>query len=531
MIQVAQIIFILSVLVILHEFGHYITAKIFKMRVEKFYLFMDAGFSIFKKKIGETEWGIGWLPLGGYVKISGMIDESMDTEQLKSEPQPWEFRSKPAWQRLIVMLGGIIVNILLAWFIYTTMFLTVGKKYISTNEVQKNGLEFGKSGLSFGFKNGDKVVTIDGKPAQSKFNWMIVDMLLSDEIIVNRAGKEIKIQLTDEQKAQILTKEGREFVYARRAFNLIRVDSIAPNHITEFKKGDLISGINEKTFSYKDEFYDYLNSLNNEAVNVKIKRNEKDTTLVVNVGKNGEFGLDKNLFLDSNLKLSEVCVGEFGDNSTAEKAGMQINDQIIAINTKKIELYNDFKKILENNKGKSVILEVKNGSTTKSITVPVSKEGKIGIAPKPIGVKGFEIKEKLTFGEAIPAGLNECWNLFTYNIKQFKLILKPKTKAYTQVKSPIGIARQLPDRWNWEFIWNFTALFSIGLAFMNLLPIPGLDGGHALFTIIEMVTGKKLSDKAAERVQTAGMVILLTLMALTFGKDIYQLVIDFISKK
>jgi regulator of sigma E protease len=178
MIQLAQIVFILSVLVILHEFGHYITAKWFKVRVEKFYLFMDAGFSLFKKKIGETEWGIGWLPIGGYVKLSGMIDESMDTEQMKQEAQPWEFRSKPAWQRLIIMLGGIIVNILLAWFIYTVMYTTVGKKYVSTEIIQKNGLAFGEVGQKAGFQNGDKIISVDGKWTfclVAKLKWIVME--------------------------------------------------------------------------------------------------------------------------------------------------------------------------------------------------------------------------------------------------------------------------------------------------------------------------------------------------------------------
>ncbi|MFY7728072.1 MAG: site-2 protease family protein, partial [Flavobacterium sp.] len=163
LIQIAQLVLMLSILVILHEFGHYITAKMFKVRVEKFYLFMDWGFSLVKKKIGETEWGIGWLPLGGYVKLSGMIDESMDTEQMKSEPQPWEFRAKPAWQRLIIMMGGIIVNILLAWFIFTILYATVGKQYMSTDAVQEKGLAFGEVGKKAGFKDGDRIVSVDGK--------------------------------------------------------------------------------------------------------------------------------------------------------------------------------------------------------------------------------------------------------------------------------------------------------------------------------------------------------------------------------
>ncbi|WP_339887282.1 RIP metalloprotease RseP [uncultured Flavobacterium sp.] len=437
MIQVAQILFILSVLVILHEFGHYLAAKIFKVRVEKFYLFMDAGFSLVKKKIGETEWGIGWLPIGGYVKLSGMIDESMDVEQMNSEPEEWEFRAKPAWQRLIIMLGGIIVNILLAWFIYLIMFSTVGQKYVSTEVIQKNGLSFGEVGKSVGFKDGDRILSVDGK-LQPKFNWMIIDVLLSDKIEIERDGKKMELDLTEEQKGEIISKEGKSFA-GPRLINAI-VDSLtSANTINSgFKKEDLIVGVN----GVKIPFYDKL---------------------------------------------------------TLE---------------------------LEKNKNDSITIDILRNGNPLSIKTLVDKDGKIGFRPTFKEIKDYQIINKLSIGDAAPAAAKEAWQLLVYNVKQFKLILSPKTEAYKQVKSPVGIARILPDEWNWEFIWNFTALFSIGLAFINLLPIPGLDGGHALFTIVEMITGKTLSVKAAERVQTFGMIILLTLMALTFGKDIYQLVVD-----
>ena len=438
MIQLAQILFILSVLVILHEFGHYITAKMFKVRVEKFYLFMDAGFSLVKKKIGETEWGIGWLPLGGYVKLSGMIDESMDTEQMNTEPQPWEFRSKPAWQRLIIMLGGIIVNILLAWFIYTTMFATVGQKYISSEVVQKNGLAFGEIGKSVGFQDGDKIISVDGK-FQPKFNWLIIDILLSENITLERNGQKINLSLTDEQKGKIISTEGKNFVQAR---------------------------------------------------------------------------------------LTNISIDSITKNSLAEKAGLQKGDNIIGINGTKITYFDELGAELSKHKKDTVSLEVTRNNSIIEIKTPVGKNGKLGFIQNSMNKDDYQVINKLSIGEAMPAAVKESWQLLVYNVKQFKLILSPKTEAYKQVQSPVGIARRLPDTWNWEFIWNFTALFSIGLAFMNLLPIPGLDGGHALFTIVEMITGKTLSIKAAERVQTFGMIILLTFMALTFGKDIYQLVAD-----
>lgn len=399
---------------------------------------MDAGFSLLKKKIGETEWGIGWLPLGGYVKLSGMIDESMDTEQMKQEPQPWEFRSKPAWQRLIIMLGGIIVNILLAWFIYTTMFATVGQKYISSEVVQKNGLAFGEIGKSVGFQDGDKIISVDGK-FQPKFNWLIIDVLLSENITLERNGEILNISLTDEQKGKIISTEGKNFVQAR---------------------------------------------------------------------------------------LTNIAIDSITKNSLAEKAGLQKGDNIVGINGTKITYFDELGTELAKHKNDSVSLEVTRNNSVIKINTLVGKNGKLGFIQNSMNKDDYQVINKLSIGEAIPAAVKESWQLLAYNVKQFKLILSPKTEAYKQVQSPVGIARRLPDTWDWEFIWNFTALFSIGLAFMNLLPIPGLDGGHALFTIVEMITGKTLNDKAMGYVQTAGMIILLTLMALTFGKDIYQLVAD-----
>jgi regulator of sigma E protease len=438
MIQVAQILFILSVLVILHEFGHYITAKMFKVRVEKFYLFMDAGFSLVKKKIGETEWGIGWLPLGGYVKLSGMIDESMDTEQMNAPAEPWEFRSKPAWQRLIIMLGGIIVNVILAWLIFTIMYATVGQKFIATEKIQENGLAFGEVGQKAGFRNGDKILSVDGKH-QPSFNRLTLDVLLGDKVEVERNGQKVDVILTDEMKGEIISKEGKEFVGPRFLGSV--VDSVVPK-------------------------------------------------------------------------------------SQAEIAGLKKGDKIKAVNGTFFNYYDEYKENISKHKNDSISLSILRGTEVLTLKAKVDKEGKLGFFNKPLDKSDYEVNNQLSFGQAVPAAVKESWALLVYNVKQFKLILRPKTEAYKHVQSPIGIARRLPDTWNWEFIWNFTALFSIGLAFMNLLPIPGLDGGHALFTIVEMITGKKLSDKAAGYVQTFGMIILLTLMALTFGKDIYQLVVD-----
>ena len=305
MIQVAQIIFILSVLVILHEFGHYIAAKIFKVRVEKFYLFMDAGFSLVKKKIGDTEWGIGWLPIGGYVKLSGMIDESMDTEQMKQPAQPWEFRSKPAWQRLIIMLGGIFVNIVLALVIYTTMFSTVGQKYISTNVVQKNGLAFGEVGKSVGFKNGDKIISVDGEPIQQNFNRLIIDVLLSDKIEIVRNDKKQFITLSDEQKGLILGSEGKNFTGPR--YTNAVVDSILPKSEAQkagLQKGDKIIGINDKKFNYYDEFTEELKIVK-KPVQLNVIRANQEIKLKANVNKEGKLGFHKPKRTSGSLPLND----------------------------------------------------------------------------------------------------------------------------------------------------------------------------------------------------------------------------------
>ena len=443
MIQVAQMLFILSVLVILHEFGHYITAKMFKMRVEKFYLFMDVGFSLIKKKIGETEWGIGWLPLGGYVKISGMIDESMDAEQMESEPQPWEFRSKPAWQRLIVMLGGIIVNILLAWLIFTVTYFTVGEKYLSTEKVQKNGLAFGEVGQSVGFKNGDKIISVDGVNVNESFKKLSIDVLLGENVEILRDNKKEILKITSESKRKIITAEGKNFT-GPRLLKVI-IDSVAPKTEAskiKLQKGDIITQVNNKIILFFDELGSELRNHKNDSVDLQIYRNNNVVNLKAKISNEGTLGF---------------IIKGFSDK------------------------------------------EVKNS---------------------------FLVINKMSLLQAIPAAIKESYSQIKYKVKEFKLLLTPSTGAYTQVKSPIGITRILPETWDWEFVWSFMAMFSIGLAFMNILPIPGLDGGHALFTLAEMVTGKKLSNKTAGYVQTGGMIFLLSLMALTFGKDIYQLILD-----
>ncbi|WP_428223791.1 RIP metalloprotease RseP [Flavobacterium sp.] len=440
LIQVAQLIFILSVLVILHEFGHYLPAKWFKIRVDKFYLFMDPWFSLVKKKIGDTEWGIGWLPIGGYVKLAGMIDESMDKEQMNQPAQPWEFRSKPAWQRLIVMLGGIIVNIILAWFIFVMLYVNYGEKYVAMSKIQENGIAFSEVGQKIGFKNGDKIVSIDGKPVNDNYRKASIDILFAENVVVDRGGKQIQMTITDAHRKEYISADGKSFIRPR--YTAV-VDSVTPN-------------------------------------------------------------------------------------SGAEQARLMKADKIVSFEGTKIHYFDELASALSSKKNSVISIGVERNGGLLDLKVKVDQEGKIGF--KPLALSETEFKEKylvvneIGLMQAIPMAVKESYDQIVYKIKEFKLVLTPSTGAYKKVKSPIGITKMLPVVWDWEFIWSFTAMFSIGLAFMNILPIPGLDGGHALFTLAEMVTGKKLNDKAAEIVQTIGMVILLSLMVLTFGKDIWDII-------
>lgn len=432
-------ILMLSILVTLHELGHFIPAKYFKTKVEKFYLFFDPYFSLFKKKIGDTTYGIGWLPLGGYVKIAGMIDESMDKDQMKSEPKPWEFRSKPAWQRLIIMLGGVTVNVLLAWLIYAIMFSANGLNYLSVDKAQENGLIFSQLGKEIGFQDGDKIVSVDGK-AQKQFNRLTLDIMLSEEIVVDRNGQEVKLQIQDEQIKQILSTEGRN-------------NFIFPKH-----EGVKIDSVMEK--------------------------------------------------------------------SAAQISGLKSGDIVFSANQNPVNISN-FTQTVQAHKNQSLVMEIERAGEKRLVSVNVPDSAKIGMYQQPnYKVEDIVVSEKYNFFSAIPVAITESFTILNYNIKNLKLLIKPKTEAYKQVAGPIGIARKLPSEWDWGFFWSFTAMFSMWLAFVNLLPIPGLDGGHALFTLAEMVTGRKLNDKTMGIVQTIGMIILLSLMALIFGKDIWDVIRD-----
>ena len=434
LIQASQLILSLSILVVLHELGHFIPAKLFKTRVEKFYLFFDPWFSLFKFKKGETEYGVGWLPLGGYVKIAGMIDESMDTEQMKEPAKPWEFRSKPAWQRLIIMVGGVVVNIILGVVIYAGVLFTWGDQYIPTENL-KYGIYTDTTGVQIGLKNGDKILTVDGDYVE-KFSEIPLKILLEDAqtIEVIRNGEPTSIQIPNGTKAKMIKNQ--------TAFIQPAVMPI----------------------------------------------------------------------------IAEVTAG-----SNAEKAGLKAEDQIIAVNSVTTPFFQDVVKVLGEHKGEKVTLVVERSGERVDLSADVTKGGKLGFGIIPPDEQLVSKTEEFGLLESVPAGINKAYEKFDSYIKQMKLIADPETEAYKSLGGFITIGKAFDTEWNWYRFWNFTAFLSIILAIMNILPIPALDGGHVMFLIYEIITGRKPNDKFMEYAQIAGIVILLGLMILANGNDILRL--------
>lgn len=442
-VKIAQLLLALSILVILHEFGHYITARWFKCRVEKFYLFFDPWFSLVKKKIGDTEYGIGWLPLGGYVKISGMIDESMDKEAMKLPPQSYEFRSKPAWQRLIIMLGGVIMNVLVAFFIYAMILWVWGDTKIP-NESLKNGIGIqNKQIIELGFQNGDKILAINGKPIKY-FDEITEKILIGTEdriVDLERDGKKMQITIPVNFLNKII--ENRK---AARGFITPRLPAL----LGEFDQG-------------------------------------KDTT-------------------------------------NAYKGGLREKDVIIAIDSTPVQFFDEVSAYIENKKDKNVTFKVLRGKDTVSKNVIVDCNGKIGIftlTGKQYDSMGVYVLKNTSYNffEAFPAGVNKAIKSLSSYVDQFKMIFKPETGAYKGLGGFKGMTNGLPSEWDWQAFWMFTAFISMALAFMNLLPIPALDGGHVVFTLYEMITGRKPNEKFLEYAQIVGMILLLGLMLYANGND------------
>ena len=439
-IQIFYLILSLSILVILHEFGHFITAKWFGCRVEKFYLFFNPYFSLFKKKIGDTEYGVGWLPLGGYVKIAGMIDESMDKEAMQLPAQPYEFRSKPAWQRLIIMIGGVVVNVLLAFLIYAMVLFVWGEQKVPVSSV-KNGIWVQDSVLfDLKIQNGDKITAIDGTSIQY-FEDIQPKLLLAKNITIERNGVASNIDFPVNFIERLVESK-------RRAGMLL-------------------------------------------------------------------------------MQRIPTIVGEYSskDTSNGKKAGLQTMDKIISIDSVPVTFYDEMSSILAGKKNQSITLHIDRKGTPVNVVALVNSDGKIGIPPlsmdqyDSLGVFKLEQK-KYGFFEAIPAGIAMALGKLKFYIDQFKLILNPETGAYKGLGGFKSMGSIFPTEWGqWEAFWRITGFLSIVLAFMNLLPIPALDGGHVVFTLVEMITGRKPSDKFLEYAQIVGMVLLLALMLFANGND------------
>jgi len=436
LIQAAQFFLSLSLLIVLHELGHFIPAKLFKTRVEKFYLFFDPYFSLFKKKIGGTEYGIGWLPLGGYVKISGMIDESMDKEHLNTEPQPWEFRSKPAWQRLIIMVGGVTVNVLLAMGIYAMILFTWGDDYLKTENV-KYGIECSELAEEVGFRNGDKILTIDGVYYEN-FADVYEAILISEasEVLVERKGETVQIPIPLNIIEQLIEKKGQS-VFIRAAH---------PYVAHKFVKG-----------------------------------------------------------------------------SAAKAAGVQAGDQFIGLNDEEASNFSDHIRRLPSLAGQEITLSVLRGLDTLHFDMTLSEKGKMGV----YFVSDKELitydRKEYGFFESFPAGTAMAMDKLDSYVQQVKLMLNPETGAWKGLGGFITIGKQFKPVWDWRSFWNFTAFLSIILAFMNMLPIPALDGGHVMFLLGEIITGRKPSDKLLEYAQIVGFFILIGLLLFANGNDIIRL--------
>ncbi len=433
LIKVSQFLLSLSILIILHELGHFVIARLFKTKVEKFYLFFNPWFSLFKIKRGETEYGVGWLPLGGYVKIAGMVDESLDKEQMKKPPQPWEFRSKSPWQRLLIMLAGVFVNLIFAFFIYIIILFSWGKQYLPTENV-KYGIMCDSTALAIGLQNGDKIISVDNKKTDD-FHKIFIDILLNDAktIQIERNGKRQEIEIPQELVTSLIKGEG-----------------------------------------------------------------------FISVG-------------------IPFVVHSFTDNSPGKKAGLQEGDKLVGINHKNIQFFDEFKTKLAEYKNSEVIVTVNRQGKDIDIRVQVPPSGLIGVYNSSFN-DFFELKKiEYSFFQAIPAGIIKGYETIADYLKQLKLIFSPKTKAYESLGGFITIGNIFPNVWNWQSFWQITAFLSIILAVLNLLPIPALDGGHVMFVLYEIVTGRKASDKFLEYAQIVGMVILFALIIYANGNDIIRL--------
>lgn len=434
LLKIIQLILSLSLIVLVHEFGHYIFARIFKIRVEKFYLFFPPAIFKFKPKNSDTEFGIGSIPLGGFCKISGMIDESMDKEAMAKPPQPWELRSRPAWQKFFVFIGGVLMNVVTAVIIYIGILFTWGEQYIKTEDAVY-GISTNDLSKELGFKDGDKLIAFDAEPVPDNF-------------------AELQINLVRNQ-----TKD-----------------------VTVLRNGDT-------TVVSIDQVY-----------------------LPAMLNTPGMFSL-----------RAPIAVGSIPDSSLNAGAGLQPGDKFLAVAGSEASFVDELHSNLAAHKGENTTLQVLRDGDTLDIPVKVGDDGRIGILLQ-ADISGINITEKnFSMLEAIPAGFRQAFSSIGNYVKELGLIFSPKTEAYKSVGSFITIGSIFPSVWNWQIFWNITALLCIMLAVLNILPIPALDGGHLVFCIYEMITGKKPSDRFMEVTQVIGMAILFMLMILAFGNDIARL--------
>ena len=433
-IQVAQLILALTILVFIHELGHFLAARMFGVRVEKFYIFFDAwGKKLWSFKRGDTEYGIGWLPLGGYVKIAGMVDESMDKEAMKQPAQPWELRSKANWKKFIVMIAGIVMNVILGIILYIFILNNYAKHYTTIESINKEGGIYATtSGQKYDFQTGDKLISINGNSYERLDDFINARLYFGAEVIVERDGKQIPITVAD---SAFLDKMRGNILFDLKA--TVKIDSLS-------------------------------DSLHN-----------------------------------------------------AKNAGMLRGDIISAVDSVQITCFSHLADILKSKKGQEVLITVERNGQLNTMPVPVDSDGRIGFIPD---IEFFPYDSvKYTFAKAVSYGTRDAFEVFYFQAISLWRILKGDIPAKDSISSPIGITKLFNPVWDWSSFWMLTALLSMVLAFMNLLPIPALDGGHMMFIIIESITGKKLSDKFMERAQVVGMVLLLSLMVFAVGNDILKM--------
>lgn len=441
-IKIVQFLLSLSILVLFHEFGHFLFAKLFKTRVEKFYMFFNPWFSLFKFKKGETEYGLGWLPLGGYVKIAGMIDESMDVEQMKQPVQEWEFRAKPAWQRLLIMLGGVLVNVLLAFVIYIGILYTWGETYLPAKNVTY-GVVCDAVFTDMGMQKGDQVVALDHREVV-RFNDIIPEMLLNrpQTMQVLRNGEEVSLKIPDTFISDLLEMSSRSY-------------SVTP-------------------------------------------------------------------LLTPRRPVNGVEIGGFADYSPAYDAGIRQGDRIVAVNDSLFCFYDEFTDLAEANRGREINVSVLRGEDTLVYRFRMGGDGKMGIYAA-LGDSPFQLETRhYGFFEAIPAGIKMGVNQLGAYVKQLKLLFSQGKTAVKSVGGFASIANIFPGVWNWADFWSLTALISIMLAVVNVLPIPALDGGHVLFLLYEVISGRKPGEKFMEYAQIVGMILIFGLFILANVNDVIK---------